>query len=231
MREIIKSLDNSRVKQWAKLLTKKARKSTGLFLVEGHNIVAEATAAGNVREYITTDEKLEGILVSQQVMKKITGAVTPQSIVAVCEKPKEKELGSRVLVLRNVQDPGNAGTLIRTAKAFNFTDVIIQGVDPFSDKSLRSSQGSIFKLNLIHTKDALSYLKDHQIISSILDKEAITYNEFKPTGKFALVLGNEGQGIDQEMIDASDAKVYIPIDFESLNVAIAGGILMNEYKG
>ncbi|TCG10466.1 TrmH family RNA methyltransferase [Mycoplasma todarodis] len=230
MREMIKSLENSRVKQWARLLTKKGRMNSGLFLVEGHNIVNEATATGNVVEYITTDPQIEGILVSETVMKKITGAVTPQSIVAVCRKPSERELGNKVLVLRNVQDPGNVGTLIRTAKAFNFTDVIVQGADPFSDKSLRSSQGAIFKINLIHTKEALNFLNDHTIIASLLDKEAKAYNEVEIPERFALIMGNEGQGIDQTMIDKSDMKVYIPIEFESLNVAIAGGILMNEYK-
>ncbi|CAM9123974.1 TrmH family RNA methyltransferase [Mycoplasma todarodis] len=230
MREMIKSLENSRVKQWARLLTKKGRMSSGLFLVEGHNIVNEATASGNVVEYITTDPQIEGILVSTTVMKKITGAVTPQSIVAVCRKPSERELGNKVLVLRNVQDPGNVGTLIRTAKAFDFSDVIVQGADPFSDKSLRSSQGAIFKINLIHTKEALDYLNDHKIIASLLDKDAKTYDDIELPEKFALVMGNEGQGIDQAMIDRADIKVYIPIEFESLNVAIAGGILMNEYK-
>ncbi|NQZ28947.1 MAG: RNA methyltransferase [Mycoplasmatales bacterium] len=230
MREIIKSLENSRVKQWARLLTKKGRMSSGLFLVEGHNIVNEATASGNVVEYITTDPQIEGILVSTTVMKKITGAVTPQSIVAVCKKPMERDLGNKVLVLRNVQDPGNVGTLIRTAKAFNFSDVIVQGADPFSDKSLRSSQGAIFKINLIHTKEAIDYLKEHKIIVSLLDQDAKTYNDIKLPEKFALVMGNEGQGIDQAMINEANIKVYIPIEFESLNVAIAGGILMNEYK-
>ena len=230
MREMIKSLENSRVKQWARLLTKKGRMSSGLFLVEGHNIVNEATASGNVVEYITTDPQIEGILVSTAVMKKITGAVTPQSIVAVCRKPSERELGNKVLVLRNVQDPGNVGTLISTAKAFDFSDVIVQGADPFSDKSLRSSQGAIFKINLIHTKEALDYLSEHKIIASLLDKDAKTYDVIELPEKFALVMGNEGQGIDQAMIDKADIKVYIPIEFESLNVAIAGGILMNEYK-
>ncbi len=230
MKEMIKSLENSRVKQWARLLTKKGRMSSGLFLVEGHNIVGEATASGNVVEYITTNPNIEGILVSENVMKKITGAINPQSIVAVCRKPVEKKLGNKVLVLRNVQDPGNVGTLIRTAKAFNFSDVIVQGADPFSDKSLRSSQGAIFKINLLHTKDALKYLDNHEIIVSLLDNEAINYNEFSPSENFALVMGNEGQGIDKEMISKANAKIYIPIDFESLNVAIAGGILMNKYK-
>ncbi len=230
MREIITSTQNNRVKNWSKLLSKKARKETGLFIVEGINMVSEATSSGLVVEYITTNSDKEGFLVTDIVMKKITGAITPQDIVAICKIPEVKRLGDRVLVLRNVQDPGNVGTLIRSAKAFGFTDVIVQGADPFSDKSLRSSQGAIFHLNVISTQEALDYLNDFTVIGSLLDKEAKPYDHLEPKTPFALVLGNEGHGIDEEMIARCDEKVYIPIDFESLNVAIAGGILMNEYK-
>ncbi len=229
-KEIIKSTENLRVKQWVKLLTRKGRISSGLFMVEGHNVVNEARISDMVVEYITTDPSIEGTLVSDSVMKKITGATTPQNIVAICKKPIEKKLGDKVVVLYNLQDPGNVGTLIRTAKAFDYDTVIIQGADPFSDKSLRSSQGAIFKINVIHTKNALSFIKEHQIIVSILEKQTLPYNRFQPRKPFALVLGNEGHGISNEMIKISHAKVYIPIKFESLNVAIAGGILMNEYK-
>ncbi len=231
MKEIITSLDNAKVKKWAKLLTRKGRKDSNTFLIEGPKAIKEAKSLSLVKEVITSNESTKGTLVTPAIIKKITGTVTPQDVVAVCTIPKPKQLGDRVLVLRNIQDPGNVGTLIRTAKSFGFTDVIVQGADPYSDKALRSAQGSILHINVIHTQDAIVHLKGFKtIIGTILDKEAKPYDHIEPKGALALVMGNEGHGLDNEMIDICTEKAYIPINFESLNVAIAGGILMNEYK-
>ncbi|MCP4336726.1 MAG: RNA methyltransferase [Mycoplasma sp.] len=231
MREIITSTENLRVKKWKKLLSKKGRKEFNQFLIEGKNSIKEAMSAGFVKEIITTNENYEGILVTPAIIKKITGSENPQDIVAVCSLPTEKPIKDRILVLRNIQDPGNVGTLIRTAKSFGFSDVIVQGADPYSDKSLRSSQGAIFHINIIYTKEAINYIKElPNIIATLLDKKAKPFNKLKPKEPFALVMGNEGKGIDLEIKKICTEKIYIPINFESLNVAVAGGIIMNEYK-
>jgi len=230
MREMITSINNPKVKEYTRLMKKKNRKEHGLFIVEGYNMVNEAKAAGLIVEVITSDEKSEGTLVAPFVLKKLTDAVTPQPIIAICKKPKTKELGKRVLALDNVQDPGNVGTLIRSARAFGFTDVVVHGAEVYSPKTLRSSQGAIFGINVTQTQDITKFFEDRQVIGAILGKDAKAYNKVKPEEEFVLVVGNEGNGISQEVQSKLTEKVYIPIDFESLNVASAGAILLNEYK-
>lgn len=228
---MITSLKNEKIKEAAKLLEKKYRDKTSTFLVEGFHLVEEARHASLLIEVFTCDEKVEGTLVSRDIIKKLSSTETPQPIIGVVKKPSAKELGNRVLILDNVQDPGNVGTLIRTAIAFGFDSIVVKGVDIFSPKVIRASQGGIFKLNIIQTDDVKKFfLATHKIFGAILDKNAKLYNEVASPEKLMLVLGNEGQGISEEVIKSLDEKIYIPINFESLNVAVAGGILMNEYK-
>lgn len=229
---MITSLTNEKIKETAKLLEKKYRDKTSTFLVEGFHLVEEAKSAGLLIEVFTSDEKVEGTLVSKDIIKKLSSTETPQPIIGVVKKPSPKTLGDRVLVLDNVQDPGNVGTLIRTAIAFGFDSIIVKGVDVFSPKVIRASQGGIFKLNVVQVNDIKEIIQtdSYEIFGAVLDKEAKLYNEVTLPKKLMLVLGNEGQGISQEVINILDQKIYIPISFESLNVAIAGGILMNEYK-
>ncbi len=227
---MITSLSNEKIKEAAKLLDKKYRDQSGTFLVEGFHLVEEAKAASLLVEVFTCDESTGGTLVSRDVIKKLSSTDSPQSIVGIVKKPQVKLLGNKVLVLENVQDPGNVGTLLRTAIAFGFNSVIVQGVDVFSPKVTRSSQGAIFRLNVIQTHEISTYFEGFSIVGAILDKKAIAYSELIVPDKMMLVLGNEGQGISEKTISLLDFKVYIPIAFESLNVAIAGGILMNEYQ-
>lgn len=230
MREMITSINNQKIKEYSKLLKKKTRRELGMFIVEGYNMVSEALESNVVVEVLTSDEKQKGTLVAPFIIKKLTDAVTPQPIIAICKKPKDKQIGNRVLALDNVQDPGNVGTLIRTAKAFGFTDIVIKGADAYSPKTLRSSQGAIFGINIIQTQNIIPFFEDKQVIGALLDKDAKEYNKIKLQEDFVLVLGNEGNGISKEVINVLTDKVYIPIDFESLNVASAGAILLNEYK-
>lgn len=225
---MITSTQNTKIKDYAKLQVKKYRKILGQFLVEGFHLVEEAKKAGIVIETFATDEK-HGTLVSPEVISKLSSTETPQPIVAVCKKIEEKPLGNKVLVLNDIQDPGNVGTLIRTAAAFGWTDVVVQGVDIYSPKVIRSSQGAFFKINVVQTQN-LDLINDFPKVGALLDKDATTYTKYKASSKIALILGNEGNGIQQEVIDTLDHKVYIPIEFESLNVAQAGAILLNEYK-
>lgn len=227
---MITSTDNKRIKELAKLQIRKYRNKDTRFLVEGFHLVEEARKAGLLIEVFTTDESIEGTLVTKEVIKKLSSTETPQPVVGLVNKIHNKELGDRVLVLNNIQDPGNVGTLIRSASAFGFSGVLIQGVDFYNSKCVRSSQGALFHLPIIQTLDVRSHFKGYEVIGAVLDLEASIYNEVIPSDKFMLVLGNEGQGIELDVIEMLDKKVYIPINFESLNVASAGAILLNEYK-
>ena len=227
---MIISLDNKRIKELAKLQKKKQRNKDNMFLVEGFHLVEEAKKAELLLEVFTSDESINGTLVSKDVIKKLSDSVTPQSVVGLVKKPELKPLGDKVLALNNIQDPGNLGTLIRSATAFGFSDVLIQGVDQYNPKVVRSSQGAIFKINIVQTNDITKHFEDYETIGAVLDKNATIYNEFKPLNKFMIILGNESNGIEQSVMDKLDKKIYIPIEFESLNVASAGAILLNEYK-
>lgn len=227
---MITSLDNKKIKDAAKLLKKKYRDKEKKFLVEGFHLYEEAKKLGLIDEVFTTMKNIDGTLVSPEVIKKISDTKTPQPIVAIVNKPKSLSLGNKVLVLDNVQDPGNVGTLIRTARAFNYDSVIVRGADIYSPKVIRSTQGTIFSIPIFQTHDISDFFEGYEKIGAILDKSSSKYNEIKPSKKFMLILGNEGNGIEKEIIKKLDKKVYIPIDFESLNVASAGAILLNEYK-
>ncbi len=228
--KIITSVSNEKIKNYRKLLQKKYRDETNLFIVEGFHLVEEAQKARLIHEIITSDFQQKGTLVSEHVLKVLTTTKTPQNIVAICRKPAVKKLGKRVLALSDVQDPGNVGTLIRTCVAFNYDDVIISGVDVFNPKVIRASQGAIFKINILQTNDVSKYFKNFHVVGAVVDTLAKNYQEINPKQPFMIVLGNEGQGISHEIIDKIDEMVYIPIHFESLNVASAGAILLNQYK-
>lgn len=230
MREMITSSANPKIKDYAKLLQKKYRDDTGLFIVEGYHLVEEALKAKIVKEVLTCDEKFDGTLVSKEVIAKLSSTETPQDVVAICKKVTKELKGNRVLALDNIQDPGNVGTLIRTARAFSWDAVLVKGVDIYSPKVIRSSQGAFFSMNVIQTQDLTRSFKEYEVVGAMLDKEATVYSSYKAASKVMLVLGNEGNGISGEVAKLLDKKVYIPIDFESLNVAQAGAILLNEYK-
>ena len=230
---MIKSMSNPKIKEYSKLLKNKYIKKHKLFIVEGYHLVEEAKKAGIVEEIITTNQHVGGTMVESYIIKKLTSTKTPQEIVAICKCPEPKEISKKVLALDNIQDPGNLGTLIRTALAFGFTDVIVKGANVYSQKVLRSSQGAFFNINIIQTDDILNYFDNSKTkIGALLDKTAINYKDIEKEKleEFILVLGNEGNGISEEVQKKLDVRVYIPIKFESLNVAQAGAILINEYQ-
>lgn len=230
---VINSLDNSKIKNYRKLLLKKYRDKSKTFLVEGFHLVEEAKKVGLVVETLTTDPTIQNaVLVSERVLKSLSTTETNQGIIAVCQKPRAQVLGSKVLVLENIQDPGNVGTLIRSAVAFGYSDVIVSGCDVFNEKVVRASQGAIFKVNLLQVKDVSSYLnsKKFQIVGAVVNKYAKHYTEPLVSEPFMLVLGNESSGISQAVLNKLTEQVYIPINFESLNVASAGAILLNHFR-
>ncbi|PLT32329.1 RNA methyltransferase [Bacillus sp. V5-8f] len=243
----IESAKNPKVKQWKKLLTKKERDKTGKFLIEGFHLVEEALKEKNlVQQVILSQEvevplrfKLDGIEVihaANDVLNAISDTETPQGIVAICGQ-KQVDINesnpARLLLIDAVQDPGNIGTMIRTADAAGMDAVILgEGcADLYNPKTIRSTQGSVFHLpilkrNLAETIDWL-ITRDIPVYGTALDG-GVSFEETEKSEAFALLVGNEGQGVSKDLLSKATKNLYIPIygKSESLNVGIAAGILM-----
>ena len=154
--EMITSLQNAKVKRWASYQKKKDRDKDGRFLVEGEHLIEEAARAGILETVITDDTALlkddHGVVVTPGIMHKLSMNVSSVHLIGVCHKIKEASVfGSRILILDGVQDPGNLGTLIRTAVSFSFDCVVVSKdtVDLYNDKTIRSTQGAMFHMPVI----------------------------------------------------------------------------------
>ncbi|MCY7059255.1 TrmH family RNA methyltransferase [Streptococcus oralis] len=240
---IITSKANSVVKNAKKLHQKKYRKSA--YLIEGWHLFEEAVQAGVTIEKIFALESYrdqlaafpQTIWVSEEILLDLADSQTPQGIVAIVQK---EEVGlpdlhqGKFLFLEDVQDPGNVGTMIRTADAAGFTGVIVsdKSADIYSLKTLRSMQGSHFHLP-IYRMPLVSFVEEAKksnlpILATTLSRESKDYRELSSLENFVLVMGNEGQGISSVMAESADQLVHIGMKgrAESLNVAVAAGILM-----
>lgn len=239
---MITSIKNETIKELMKLKQKKYRDEMGLFLIEGYHLVEEARKCHCIEKMITTlndtyDE--ETIYVSTSVMGKLAFTKTPQPVMAVCKKSEKNEImnhGKRYLLLDRIQDPGNVGTILRTALAFHYDQIIMSNdcVDLYNDKVIRSTQGAIFKMNVCHMdlKDAIASLQKNnvQVYGTSL-YHASCIDTYPIQERMAFVMGNEGQGVSQEVLDKCDHLLYIPIhSVESLNVAIASAITMYHFQ-
>ena len=240
---IITSKANSVVKNAKKLHQKKYRKSA--YLIEGWHLFEEAVQAGVTIEKVFALESYrdqlvafpQTIWVSEEILLDLADTQTPQGIVAVIQK---EEVGlpdfrqGKFLFLEDVQDPGNVGTMIRTADAAGFTGVIVsdKSADIYSLKTLRSMQGSHFHLP-IYRMPLASFVEEAKksnlpILATTLSRESKDYRELSSLENFVLVMGNEGQGISSVIAESADQLVHIGMKgrAESLNVAVAAGILM-----
>ncbi|MFP7493360.1 RNA methyltransferase [Terribacillus saccharophilus] len=240
---MITSTQNAQVKQWQKLKRKKDRIKTNTFLIEGFHLVEEAIKAGwTVDQLILREETeqpewashLEAVSVSDHVFKSITETETPQGIAAVVQmQDKKLKRHNRILLLDAVQDPGNLGTIIRTADAAGYDAVYVGegSADRYNHKVIRATQGSIFHLPVL-TADLALLLPELQdngyTVWAAALEGAVDYRDLTAPDKTALLVGNEGAGIDKRLIAQSDMAVKIPIfgKAESLNVSIATGILL-----
>lgn len=240
---IITSKANSVVKNAKKLHQKKYRKSA--YLIEGWHLFEEAVQAGVTIEKVFALESYrdqlaafpQTVWVSEEILRDLADTQTPQGIVAVIQK---EEVGlpdlhqGKYLFLEDVQDPGNVGTMIRTADAAGFTGVIVsdKSADIYSLKTLRSMQGSHFHLP-IYRMSSQAFLKETKeagipVLATTLSKNSVDYRELPSIENFVLVMGNEGQGISPLMAESADQLVHISMkgQAESLNVAVAAGILI-----
>lgn len=244
---MITSVSNKKIKDIQKLKENKNIKKYGLYLIEGKHLVEEALEVKVVEEIIVSEnfeefsliETFKGEItrVSQNVMKTISDTITSQGIIAICKVVnKELEINkySKVLILDRVQDPGNLGTIIRTADAFAF-DCIILGkgtTSLYGQKVIRSTQGSNFHIDCFDNVELVKLLdemSEFNIFATSLKADKYIEQLNNISGKVAVVFGNEGAGVSEEILEkvSNLLKISMPGRAESLNVSIAAGIVMH----
>lgn len=252
--EII-SVHNPRVKEWSQLLDKKGRARQGKFLIEGTHLVIEALHAdAKVETILFSMERgipaeidpnvyshVECVAVSEAVLAKCTDTQTPQSILAIVRKSEVTvesllaDLDNLIVVIDGVQDPGNLGTIIRSADAVGAAGVLLgKGtVDIYNPKTVRSTMGSLFHLPIVEC-DLLAVLSEAKkrnirLLNTSLQAKQNCY-EAEMTGPLWIIVGNEGSGVSPEVGALVDQHVIIPMQgqAESLNVAMATTVLLYE---
>lgn len=239
---MITSTQNDIIKNIIKLKQKKYRDETRMFLIEGFHLVEEARKYQCIDKIITTTNDRyseETIYVSSNVMEKLAFTKSPQPIMAICKKSINQNIiidGNRYLLLDRVQDPGNVGTIMRTALAFGYDQIIMSDdcVDLYNDKVVRSTQGALFQMNVcvMNLLDTIEILKQHHVhVYGTTLKDAKSIECYDSQDKMAFVMGNEGQGVSEKVLDVCENNIYIPIQsVESLNVGIASAIMMYHFR-
>ena len=203
--EVITSLDNKKIKNLSRLLLKKYRDEENMFLVEGEHLVEEAYRAGVLLEVVQTEDysnsfNVNTTYVTYDVIKKLSNTQNPQKIIGVCRKLDEKEIGSKIVILEDLQDPGNLGTIIRSSVAFNVDTIVVSNntVDIYNDKVLRSSEGMLFHINIIK-RDIDTFIdelhNDGYLVYGTKVDGGTNLKEVNKVFKIAIVMGNEGAGV------------------------------------
>lgn len=237
---LITSLNNEHIKEIIKLKEKKYRDLSNTFLIEGRHLVLEAHREKKIVELILEQDELfpldtDTLYVSSNVMKRLSDLSTPSNVMAVVEKLDEKPIGEKILILDNIQDPGNLGTIIRSAVAFNFDTIVLSPgtVDLYNPKVVRSTQGMMFHINII-VKEPVSFINElknegYKIVGTKVTN-GVDVRDSKTYSHFALIIGNEGKGMSEELSELCDEYLYIKMNdqCESLNAAVAASILMYE---
>ncbi len=238
MKEIT-SVNNPLIKELALLKNKKHRLENKRFIVEGYHLVEEAYKNGCLSQILSTSDEInysdiDIIKTTDSVIKKLSSTIEPQGIIGIA-KMKENKLQDyqKYILLDDIQDPGNLGTIIRSSLALGIDALIVSPdtVDEYNDKVLRATQGAIFKLPIIRMdlKEAINTLKEKEIpvFVTALNTNATDLTNIEKNHKFGLVLGNEAKGVKREYIDMADKVIKIDMQngVESLNVAMALGII------
>lgn len=245
----IESLSNPLIKQIKKLKDKKNRKAEGLYLIEGVNLALEFLTYSKdlVKNVIATEDKLglvpekfDVTVVSERVFEGISDTCSPQGLMVVGKIPDSTctfDDMSLVIYLDKVADPGNVGTIIRTADALGVDAVILSKdcADLYNSKTVRSTMGSMFHIPVLIEENYLEKLKDlkskgFKLVTGSLDGDK-TLDKLNFTDlKTVICLGNEAHGISKELVDlgVTKTKIFMPGKAESLNVAVAGAIFMYE---
>ena len=254
--QVITSKDNEMIKEIKKLKEKKYRDQMGEFIIEGIKLVKEAIEEkAKIKKIVvcedcindgTIDQNLmyeiarfDCIGVNEKVFKSLTDVTSPQGILAVIEKNQNEQISYNediIVVLDGIQDPGNLGTILRTVDSINLKQIILSEntADPYNPKVVRSTMGAIFRVNIIESKNILETLKEikknkFKIMATSLDTEDSIYSvDYK---KKVIIIGNEANGVSKKVLDLADEKIKIPMlgKTESLNAAVATGIVLYEY--
>lgn len=239
---MISSVNNEKIKYYKKLREKKYILEYGKYIVEGEHLVMEAFKAGVLLEVLVSEEvsmelDVPSVLISKNVLKSISLLKSVPNIMGVVKYETSKEIiGNKIILLDDVQDPGNVGTIIRCALAFNVSTVILseESVSLYNDKMIRASEGTIFNVNVIRMNlcEAIDIIKSRGIKVYYADMSGSIYLDEVNIKEYALVLGSEGQGVSEEIKSISDESISVPINSncESLNVSVCGGIIMYKFR-
>jgi len=242
---LITSLDNKKVKLINSLKQASKRFELGMFVVEGMHLVKEAYLNNSLEEIFLLEDdclefncSIEPTFVTYEVMKKISNLTSPTNVIGICKVKNNNVIeGNRLLLLDDIQDPGNLGTIIRSCCAFSVDTIILSKgcVDIYNDKVIRSTQGMIFNVNYVieDLNKIIPVLKKNGYL--ILGTDVNNGNDVKgvTSSKFALIMGNEGRGVKEELKEQCDKNLYIKMNkkCESLNVGVATSILLYELGG
>ena len=235
---IITSKDNSKIKHIRKLLNKKDSYGEKLFVIEGDNLITEAIKNNMLTELYLLDGvenkyNFDCFYVTEEVMKSISSLNSVPRVLGISKYINKNDLGNKIVLLDEVQDPGNAGTIIRNAVAFGVDTVVFSknSVSPYNEKVLRSTGGMIYNINIIidDLDNIIDRIKKDNIkilgtsLSSSKSLETIEKNN-----SFAIIFGNEGNGVKNSFLDKCDEIIRIDMESncESLNVGVSSGIIL-----
>ena len=247
MMERITARKNPLLQQVRKLISsRKERESTGLFVADGTKLLAEAVKWWPGLHTVILSDGIEAdvpdhvrvVSVPKDVMESISPMQTPQGALFLCRLPEKKEFVPKpgMLLLDGIQDPGNLGTILRTADALQIPVALLEGcADPYGHKVVRASMGAVFRTPVMQTtwaqvKEACANANIPVAVTALSDRaEDIRSAKL---GTMAVVIGSEGQGVRKEILESAQAELIIPMnpDCESLNAAIAAAIVMWQMK-
>lgn len=238
------------LKRYRELAGKKGRLEQGVFLIEGEKTISQIMAfhPDDIKEIISVREpspifhRYPVRIINESRFRYISTTQTPQGIAAIVKLPEDiynstlpSQPGTKILLMEDIQDPGNSGTLIRTAAALGFSGVIFteSSADPFSPKVVQAAAGTVLSIWIRRTSQYLEIIKSLKSSGYALVAADVRGND-KPEiigqqKKLVLALGNEASGLSKELLALADYRIRIPMPLdkaESLNVAVSGGILM-----
>lgn len=239
----ISSLDNPKIKFFTSLNDKRNRLQEKKFLVEGHHLCAEARSRKLLTDVLICDEKdhleeVNNYLVPYEIIKKITKTVTPQPIVGIVTMKNDFSFNdNHFILLDDISDPGNLGTIIRSAVAFDVRSIILGSntVDIYNDKVIRATQGALFEIDFFYEdlEKAINILKSKNIkVFGTSLQNSISLYEINVPDKWAIIFGNEAHGVKKQLLMQTDQNIIIPISkrMESLNVSVSAGICLYEFQ-
>lgn len=246
----ISSVENSLIKDLKKLKDKKYRQKNKMFIAEGYKFLdyTDNICYILIREDISTNKSIlekiknincEKIKLTEKVYKSLSSQVNSQGIIVVySKKDYNNNLSNNIVVLDEITDPGNLGTIIRIIDAVGIKDLILteNSVDVYNEKVIRSTMGSIFSANIIYMskKELINYLlaNNYNVITTKLIDKSVSYTDMKISDKNAFVFGNESRGVSDELSYISSQNIVIPIygNAESLNVSVAAAIILYKFR-